>query len=136
MHVYQLRRKIQVALQIAGVYHINHNIRGFLDELSADIQLFRRIRRQRICAGQIYDVELISFKCGTSLLGINGNAGIVAYFFMGTGCEVKQGCLAAIGIAYKCYVYGASFLQCSIVQLLIAQYGQVILIFVGYIYIL
>ncbi len=40
-------------------------------------------------------------------LGIDGDSAVVAHMFMCSGSYVEKRCLAAVGIAYECHIYGA-----------------------------
>jgi len=90
VHVYQLGGEIEVALQVAGIDDIDHDIRRMLDELLAHIKLFRRIGRKRIGARQIYQVEMIAVVFSFAHLGIHGYSAIVAHTFVSTRCKVEQ----------------------------------------------
>ena len=90
VHVYQLGGEIEVALQVAGIDDIDHDIRRMLDELLAHIKLFRRIGRKRIGARQIYQVEMIAVVFSFAHLGIYGYSAIVAHTFVSTRCKVEQ----------------------------------------------
>ena len=79
MHVDKLRRQVQVAFQIACIYHVDDDIGGVLYYLFPHIEFFGRVGRQRVGAGQIDDVELVAFECGVSYFCIHGDAGVVAY---------------------------------------------------------
>ena len=74
VHVDELRGEVEVTLQIACVDDVYNDVRGLLYELLAHIKLFWRIGRERVGAGQVDEVKLITFKCGVAFFGVNGNA--------------------------------------------------------------
>ncbi len=70
-----------------------------LAQVLAHIQFFGRIAGERICAGQVDDVESVVAVSEPSLLGVDGYAGVVADVLAGTGDSVEYTCLAAVGVA-------------------------------------
>ena len=70
VHVNQLGGEIQVPFQIGRVHHINNDIRSFVDDVMAHINLFGRIGRKRISARQVDDAEMIPLKVKVPLFSI------------------------------------------------------------------
>ncbi len=121
VHVDQLGGEIQVALDVARIHHVYHHVGSFFYYLLAHIKLFGTVGRQRVCAGQIDDVELVALKRGVSLLCVHCHTGVVAYTFMRSRSHVKQRCLAAVGVAHESHVDSAPLLHCRFAQLLVGE---------------
>ena len=84
VHVHQLGRKVKVALQIAGIYHIDHHIGWRLDDLLAYIQFLGTIGRKRIGAWKVNKVEFVALVMGMPFLGVNRHSRVVAHTLMGS----------------------------------------------------
>ena len=117
IHVYQLCGEIEVALQVARIDDIDHHVGGRFYELSAHVEFFRAIGRQRICSWQVDKAELIPLVLRATFLRVHSHARVVAHSLMSAGGEIEQGCLATIGISYQCHIDVPSSLSCSIMQL-------------------
>ena len=90
MHVDELGSQIEVALQIRGVNDIDDDVRGLLHQLLADIQLFRAVGGEAVCAGEVDEFEVVTLIIGIAGLGIHGYTGVVAYTLMRPGCIVEK----------------------------------------------
>ena len=99
VHIYELRRQVEIALDIGGIDDINDNIRVLVGQVLPHIQLFRRVAREGIGAGKIGEVESVPLhlRCGCS--GINGDTRIVAHAGMSATGKVEEGGLTTVGIA-------------------------------------
>ena len=51
VHVDELGGEIEIALEVAGIEHVEYDIRCLVDNLSAYIHLLGRICREGICSG-------------------------------------------------------------------------------------
>ena len=53
VHVYQLGRQIEVALQVRGVNDVDDDVGRLFRKMLPHIEFFRRIAGQRVSAGQV-----------------------------------------------------------------------------------
>ena len=95
-----LQREIEVALQIGGVEHLNHDVGLAAHEVVAAHALLGAVGRQRIDSGQVRDEHALVARQGCLLL-LDRDAGPVAHITVGTGDQVEQRGLAAIGVTGK-----------------------------------
>ena len=98
----ELRRQIQVALQIGRIDDVDDAVGLFVDDKVARNDLFRRIRRERIDAGEVYDVDRRVELFISSLALVDGDARPVAHVRGTAGEGVEQGGLAAVRVARQC----------------------------------
>ncbi len=77
--------------------------------MTANINLFRRICRQRISSRQIDNTEVITFKVEITFFGIHSHTAIISYMLMSTGSQIKQRSLAAVRISDQGNIDGAAF---------------------------
>ena len=119
VHVYELGGEIEVALQVAAVYHVDDDIGRLVDYLSAHVDFFRRIGRQRIGAGQIDDMEGVAIHLSHALLGVYRHATVVAHMLMGTRDEIEERCLAAVGVSHERHIDVVALADGSVFQLLV-----------------
>ena len=104
VHVYELCGEVEVALQVAGVYDVDDDVWGLLDDLFAHVEFFWRVGAEAICAGKVYQIELVALEVGLPFLGVNGHARVVADAFVGARCKVEERCFAAIGVSHQCHI--------------------------------
>ena len=102
VHIDQLGGEIEVSLQITGIDDVDNDIGCLVNDLFTYIQLLRTVGTQRVSAGEIHKIQLISFIMGHTLLGIHGNTTVVSNALMSTGSEVEQGCLTTVGVSNQC----------------------------------
>ena len=119
VHVYELGGEIEVALQVAAVYHVDDDIGRLVDYLSAHVDFFRRIGRQRIGAGQVDDMEGVAVHLCHALLGVYRHATVVAHMLMGTRDEIEERCLAAVGVSHERHIDVVALADGSVFQLLV-----------------
>ena len=74
VHIYQLRREIEVTFEVRRVDDVDNHIRHLIREVLAHIELLGRIARQRIGAGQVDEVELVAEERCMRLGGIDSDA--------------------------------------------------------------
>ena len=99
VHIDDLRREIEVSLDIRSVHDVDDNVRGLLYEVFTDIQLLGAVGREGIRPGEIHENELVAAIIKTALLGVHRHTAVVADVLMCAGGDVEQGCLAAVGVA-------------------------------------
>ena len=95
-----LQREIEVALQIGGVEHLDHDVGLAAHEVVAAHALLGAVGRQRVDSGQVRDEHALVARQGRLLL-LDRDAGPVAHIAVGTGDQVEQRSLAAIGVTGK-----------------------------------
>ena len=79
VHVDDLRRQVQVPFNVGGVHDIDHDVRHRIDEVLPHIQLFWRVRRERVGARQVHQGDLIALVMEMPFFRIDRDAGVVAY---------------------------------------------------------
>ena len=104
VHVDELCGEIQVAFKVRGVEHVQNDVGRLLYYLSPDIHLFWAVGGERVCAGKIDDVELISLKLRDALFRLYGDARVVAHPFARPRHKVEERCLPAVRISHKRHV--------------------------------
>ena len=95
-----LRGQIQVALQVGRVDQVDDDVRVAIEKIVASDDFLRRIRRERIDAGEVGNRDILVFGVLAFLL-FNSNARPVANVLVGSGQVVEHGCLAAVRVAGK-----------------------------------
>ena len=96
----ELRRKVQVALDVRSVDDVQYHIRILLDEELPRHLLLKRIRRERIDAGKVlYDDVLRTLE--HTLLLFHRDARPVSDVLVRTGQRVEKRRLAAVRVARK-----------------------------------
>ena len=88
-----------MAFEVGSIQHDHDGVGMFVENEIAGDQLFGRIGGQAIGAGQIDDTQRHVFVPASALDFFDGDAGIVADMVAGAGQQVKDGCLAAVGVA-------------------------------------
>ena len=113
VHVDQLGGQVEIALYVGSVHHVQHDVRSALEQVPADVEFFRTVGGERVCAGQIHQGDLVSLMLEVSLLGIHGHAAVVTHVLVRAGCNIEKRGLAAIRVAYQgdAYVVAALFGQ-------------------------
>lgn len=101
VHVNQLGGEIQVPFQIGRVHHINNDIRSFVDDVMAHINLFGRIGRKRISARQVDDAEMIPLKVKIPLFSIYGDTAVITHMLVRTRGDVERDVLPQLGLPTK-----------------------------------
>ena len=101
VHVDELGGKVEVALDVGGVHHVQHHVRGLLQKILADVEFFRAVGREGICAGKVDQGDLVTLVFELSFLGVDSDSAVVSYVLVGTGGYVEKGCLSAIGVAHE-----------------------------------
>ena len=105
VHINQLSGQKQVALQIAGIHDIEHQVGLLVHNIIADVELFRRIFSEGIGARQVHKVYGITLMMECAYLGIYRDAAVVAHLLVKAGGKVEEGCLAAVWIAHQSHFY-------------------------------
>ena len=94
----ELRREIEVALEVRAIYDVQDRVRLLLDEVLARDLLLQRIRRKRIDAGQVLDDDVL-FSPKPSLLLLDRHARPVADVLVGPSQRVEERGLARVRVA-------------------------------------
>ena len=110
VHVDELGGKVEVALDVGGVHHVQHHVRGLLQKILADVEFFRAVGREGICAGEVDQGDPVAFVFELSFLGVDRDSAVISYVLMGTGGYVEKGCLSAIGVAHEGYAQAVAAL--------------------------
>ena len=95
-----LRGQIQVALQVGRVDQVDDDVRVAIEKIVASDDFLRRIRRERIDAGEVGNRDILVLGVLAFLL-FNSNARPVANVLVGAGQVVEHGRLAAVRVAGK-----------------------------------
>ena len=101
IHIDKLRCEVEVALQVGGVDDIENDIRVLVKDMTAHIELLRRIGTERIGAGEVDEVDGITGMMEGAHLLVNGDAAIVAHTLMSVGGDIEDGGLATVGVTDK-----------------------------------
>lgn len=104
MHIHELCREIEIALQVAAVYDIDDDVRGILYQLLTDVELLWRIRREGISTGKVDEIELVAGVFRVADFGVDRDAGVVAHPLVSTRSIVEEGRLTTVGVAHQGYV--------------------------------
>ena len=96
----ELRREVEVALDVRAVHDVQDRVWLLLDEEFARHLLLKRIRRQRVDAGKVLDYHVLVAPEPAVLL-LDGHARPVADVLVGTSQGVEKGGLAAVRISGK-----------------------------------
>ena len=98
IELHKLQRQVQVALDVGGIDDVNDGV-GMLvkDKLAAD-DLFARVRRERIDAGQVGNARLGVVADG-AIFAVDRHAGKVADVLVGARKLVEQRGLTAVLVA-------------------------------------
>ena len=67
VHVDQLRAQVEIALQVAGVDDVDDHVGHLFRQVLTHVELLGRIARQRVGAGQVDEIEVITEERGVSL---------------------------------------------------------------------
>ena len=96
----QLKRQVQIALNVGGVHNVDHAVRLLIEDKIAGDDLLLRIRTQGVDARQVDDGAALLVAHLAHLL-VDGHARKVAHVLVGTGEGVEQRRLAAVLVADK-----------------------------------
>ena len=99
IQLFQLLRQIEVALQIRGVHHVNHDIRPLPEQIIAGDEFFHRIGRQAVHAGQIHDANIAAAMRRRPFNFLDGHARPIADALPRSGDGVEDGGFPRIRIA-------------------------------------
>ena len=108
IHVDELRREVEVALQVRRVDDVEHHVGRLLDELPAHVALLGAVGREGIGAGQVDEAELVAAEAEVALAGVDGDTAVVAHVFVAARGDVEERRLAAVGVAHERHVDGAA----------------------------
>ena len=104
--------QIQAALDVRGVDKVDHDVGAVVNQIVARTDLFGRIGRQRVNAGQVGDDNVLVAE-QLCLLLFNGYAGPVSDITVFAGNTVKQRGFTAVGVAgesnlnaHSCFLLG------------------------------
>ena len=95
----QFGGKIEITFEIRGHYGVDDHVGRVVHQMAAHVQLFGRIGREGVGAGQIGDDEPVSSVTIFAALGVDGHPAVIAHMFVAARNGVEQRGLAAIGIA-------------------------------------
>ena len=101
VYLHDLRREIEVAFEVGRVDDVDDAVRLFVDDVVAGDDLFRRIGREGIDAGQVYDLDLFGQLFIDALPLVDGDARPVADVRRAARKGVEQRRLAAVRVARK-----------------------------------
>ena len=101
VHVDDLRRQVQVPLDVGGVHDVDDDVRHRIDQILPDIQFLRGIGRQGVGSGQVHQGDVIPLVVEMPLFRIDRHAGIVAHVLVRARRDIEKGGLAAVGIAHQ-----------------------------------
>ena len=94
----ELGGQIEVALEVRGVHDVQDGVRLLLNEIIPGHDLFQRIGREGVDAGQVGQDDLL-VDDQLALLLLHRDAGPVADELVGAGQLVEQGRFAAVRVA-------------------------------------
>ena len=103
IHIDKLRSKEKVTFQIRSINDIKNNIRILFGKIFSNITFFWRIFCNGISTRQIDEIYGIAFMVKGSYFQIDGDATVVAYFFVKASCVVEERRLSSIRITYQCH---------------------------------
>ena len=89
VHVHELGGEIKVALEVAGIEHVEHYIRRLVYDLPSYVEFLGRIGRKGVSAGQVDDIEVVTLERCRRLLGIHCHSRVVAHVFMCPRREIE-----------------------------------------------
>ena len=98
-HVDELRRQVEIALDVGGVDHVEHDVGLDAHDVVAHESLFGRIGRDGIGAGQVGQSDAIAAMHNAGLLGSDGHAAVIARVLVLAADGVEERGLAAVGVA-------------------------------------
>lgn len=99
VHLEKLEREKEIALEDRGADDVDDDIGLIVGDIIARHQLFDRIGRQGIDAGQVDDVDVAAIEAEPALGPLDGLARPVAGNLPGAGELVEDDALADIGVA-------------------------------------
>ena len=99
VHVDELGRQVEVALDVGRVDDIDDDVGHGVDEVLPDIEFLRRIGREGVGAGEVDEGDVVTLVGEVAFLGVHRHAAVVADVFMAAGGDVEKGGLAAVGVA-------------------------------------
>ena len=97
----QLKRQVQIALDVGGVHNVDHAVRLLIEDKIAGDDLLLRIGPQGVDAGQIHHGAAF-FICDLAHLLIYRDTGKVADVLVGAGEGVEESRFAAVLISDEC----------------------------------
>lgn len=83
VHVYYLGGEVEVPFQIGCIHDVDDHVRDVVYEVFPYIQFFRAVRGQGVCAGKVYKHEPVAFVFESAFLGVDRDAAVVPYTFVG-----------------------------------------------------
>ena len=104
MHVYQLCRKVEIALEIGCINDVDDHVWRFLHKLFAHVEFLRTIGREAVCAGKVNKMELVTLVVGAPHLGIYRHTRVVPDTLMCTGSKVEERRLATVWVTNECHI--------------------------------
>ena len=99
VHVDELGREVEVALDIGSVDDIDDDVGHGVDEVLADIKFLRRIGREGVGARQVDEGDFVAVVGEMAFLGIHRHTAVVTDVLMTARGNVEKGGLAAVGVA-------------------------------------
>ena len=121
VHVDQLGGEVEVALDVAGIKHVDDHVGGVVNDLLADIKLFGTVGRKRVGAGEVDKMEAVALEVSIAVLGVDRHARVVAHPLVGTRGKVEERRLSAVRVAHKGHVDGAAAVHGYGAQLLVGD---------------
>ena len=100
----ELRRQVEVPLDVRGIHQIDDDIRVLIEQIVAGDDLLQSIGTERIDSGKVRDDDLFTTLpvLQPSLLLLDRDARPVADILVGTCERVEHGRLSAVGVSCKC----------------------------------
>ena len=123
LHLNELSRQIQVALQGGCVRHINHQVYLFPHNIPSGNLLFHGIRSQAVNSRQIHQAHRFSLKPVCTLFLFHRHPGPVGNFKLCPCVIVKQRGFAAIRVSHKCYMNFIAHLSPPQLQCLLQSFS-------------
>ena len=99
VHLQELRRQVQVALEVGRVDDVDDAVGLFIQNIVAGDDLFGRVRREGVDAGQVDDGDLLGQALVDALALVYGDARPVADVRRAARKGVEQRRFAAVGVA-------------------------------------
>ena len=107
LQLQQLYGEVEVSFQIGGVHNVDDGVRAFADDKVPGHDFLHGVGRQGVDAGQVHHGQFPVAQMGDALFFLHGHSGPVAHVLVGTGEGIKQGGLAAVGVARQSHFHGA-----------------------------
>ena len=113
VHIDERGSQKEIPFEICGIHYVYNHIGHFFRKMGAHIKFFGRIFRKGISPGKVRESYGISLMSDSGCFYIHGDAAIIAYALVRTGCCVEKRSLPAVRITYKGHVYSA---YCGVVK--------------------